>query len=41
VAGGVLGAAYDHGIAYVVTLVVAANIVALLGVAMTMRKLAR
>lgn len=41
VAGGVLGAAYDQGIAYVVTLVLAANLLALIGLGMVLRKLAR
>jgi MFS family permease len=41
VAGGLLGAAYDQGIAYVVTLVVAANTAALIGLAVVLRKLTR
>lgn len=41
VAGGVLGAAYDQGIAYVVTLILAANTVALLGLGVVLRKLTR
>jgi MFS family permease len=41
VAGGVLGAAYDQGVAYVVTLVVAANTVALVALAVLLRRLAR
>jgi MFS family permease len=41
VAGGLLGAAYDQGIAYVVALVVAANTAALIGLAVVLRKLVR
>lgn len=41
VAGGVLGAAYDQGIAYVATLILAANTVALLGLGVVLRKLTR
>jgi MFS family permease len=39
IAGGVLGAAYDQGIGYVVSLVVAANAVALVGLVLVLRKL--
>ena len=39
-AGALLGAAYDQGIAYVVILVLAANTVALIGLAVVLRKLA-
>lgn len=41
VAGALLGAAYDQGIGYVVTLVLAANTAALIGLAVVLRKLAR
>ena len=40
VAGALLGAAYDQGIVYVVTLVLAANTVALVGLAVVLRRLA-
>jgi MFS family permease len=39
VAGGVLGVAYDQGVAYVVSLIVAANTAALLGLVVVLRKL--
>lgn len=39
VAGGVLGVAYDQGIAYVITLIVAANVAALLSLVLTLRRL--
>ncbi|MGN6723441.1 MAG: MFS transporter [Marmoricola sp.] len=39
IAGGVLGAAYDQGIGYAVTLVVAANAVALAGLVVVLRKI--
>lgn len=40
VAGGVLGAAYDHGVALAIGLVLVANVAALAGLAMVLRKVA-